>query len=282
MRFFLLIFLFCLPLLGYGQQKQVILWGDKPLDFRQKQVVLYYFPCQKSDNKKNTAVIFCPGGSYCYLAKENEGFAPAKLFCEHGFDSFVLFYRRGIKGNRYPSQIQDLQKAIIYVRDNYDFDKIGVCGFSAGGHLSGTSAIYYDKNFVDSKSRILKTDFNIMIYPVVTMQDDYVHKKSCRNLLGQYYNSQLKDSMSLERHLDRNLPPLFVIACKDDPIVDYRNSVRFADSLKNADKVYKFQLYEHGGHGFGVNPSLIKCSDKQAALWYEDFFDWFDFLFKSF
>lgn len=265
--------LFLLFIVLFAESKAqtcVKLWGENPDDYRKNQVKLYCYPADRQKDNK-CAVIFCPGGSYCYLAKENEGFYPAKVFQNQGFNSFVLLYRRGIKGNRYPSQMQDLEKALEYVRENFSFQKIGVCGFSAGGHLSGTSALY------------LKTDFNIMIYPVVTMQDGYVHKKSRRNLLGQYYTKAQKDSMSLELNTQKKLPPIFLIACKDDPIVKYQNSVMLADSLKANNQNFKFTLYEHGGHGFGVNPKLIKGADKKAALWYVDFFNWFEtVVFSSF
>ena len=255
-------------------QEKVLLWGSQTKDdYRKKQTVLYCFPAEK-EKDNHAAIIFCPGGSYCYLAKENEGFAPAKKFNEYGFNTFVLLYRRGIKGNRYPSQIQDLQKAIVYVRETLGFDSIGVCGFSAGGHLSGTSALYYDTNFIDNEKHNLKPNFNIMIYPVVTMKDDYAHKKSRRNLLGQYYSLGQKDSMSLELHLKKTAPPLYIIACKDDPIVKYQNSVRLADSLEQNGNLFRFRLFESGGHGFGVNPALIKSRDKSAAYWHEDFIEW--------
>ncbi len=266
----ILFFLFAVFIIESKAQTCVKLWGENPDNYREKKVELFYFPAERQNDNK-CAVIFCPGGSYCYLAKENEGFNPAKVFQNQGFNSFVLLYRRGIKGNRYPSQMQDLEKALEYVRENFSFQKIGVCGFSAGGHLSGTSALY------------LKTDFNIMIYPVVTMQDGYVHKKSRRNLLGQYYTKAQQDSMSIEMNVKKPLPPVFLIACKDDPIVKYQNSVMLADSLKANNQSFKFTLYEHGGHGFGVNPKLIKGADKKAALWYVDFFNWFEtVVFSSF
>jgi acetyl esterase/lipase len=262
------ILLFVLIVSCAPAQNPVKLWGENPDDYRQKKVALYHLPSD-SQSVKKTAVIFCPGGSYCYLAKENEGFNPARKFNSYGFDSFVLLYRRGIKGNRYPSQMQDLGKAIEYIRENYNFEKIGVCGFSAGGHLSGVSAVY------------LKTDFNIMIYPVVTMQDGIVHKKSRRNLLGQYYTEAQKDSMSLEMNVKKTLPPVFLIACKDDPVVRYENSVLLADSLKANGQNFVFKLYESGGHGFGISPKLIKGADKSAALWYKDFMKWFESGFSS-
>ena len=255
-------------------QDYIRLWGKHPDDFRKKAVRLYDFPAGNGLVKK--AIIMCPGGSYCYLAKENEGFAPAKLFNTFGYDCYVLLYRRGIRGNRYPAQIQDLQMAISYIKTMYSYDTLGVCGFSAGGHLCGTSAIYFNKDFgniynEDMPKNIFRPDFAIMIYPVITMQDGYVHKKSRRNLLGQYYSESAKDSMSLERHVHDQMPPTFIINCTDDPIVDYHNALIFNDSL-NATKVrHYYKLYPVGGHGFGTKPERIKSEDQSAAFWYKDF-----------
>ena len=283
MRKIITIFLLLLSVSSYAQDA-IKLWGDSPDDYQKRDVELFFYPADRQHNSK-VAIIFCPGGSYCYLAKKNEGHDPAKMFCHYGVNSFVLIYRRGIKGNRYPAQIQDLQRAMIYVRDNaeklgIDADKVGVCGFSAGGHLSGTSAEYFNKNYVDNQSHNLRPDFSIMMYPVVSMQDDIGHKKSRRNLLGQYYQTETKDSLSLELNVHTKMPPVYIVACKDDPIVDYRNAVRMSQALEEIGNVYKFTLFESGGHGFGVNGDLIKSQNHEAAFWYKDFIQWFNTIFN--
>lgn len=251
------------------------LWGEHPDNYRKKAVLLYSYPAAEKQSHK--ALIICPGGSYCYLAKENEGFSPAQLFNTYGYDCYVLLYRRGMRGNRYPSQIQDLQMAMHHIKTHYaKYDTIGVCGFSAGGHLSGTSAIYFNKDFNNifngnTPTNYFRPDFSIMIYPVITMQEGYVHRKSRRNLLGQYYTEQAKDSMSLELHVHNQMPPMFVINCTDDPIVDYHNSIIFNEALNAAGVYHHYKLYNVGGHGFGVKPERIKSDDKSAAEWHKDF-----------
>lgn len=256
-------------------QEYIQLWGNHPDDFRKKAVRLYPMPAGEKQSKK--AIIFCPGGSYCYLAKENEGFSPARMFNKLGYDCYVLIYRRGMRGNRYPSQIQDLQMAINYIKTYYStYDTLGICGFSAGGHLSGTAAIYFNKDFNNifngnMPENYFRPDFSIMIYPVITMQDGYVHCKSRRNLLGQYYTEQAKDSMSLERHVHNQMPPMFIINCTDDPIVDYHNALIFNDSLNATTVRHYYKLYPVGGHGFGIKPERIKSDDQSAAYWYKDF-----------
>ena len=256
-------------------QEYIKLWGNNPDDFRKKAVRLYSMPA--GDSHSNKAIIFCPGGSYCYLAKENEGFSPARLFNTMGYDCYVLLYRRGMRGNRYPAQIQDLQMAINFIKTYYStYDTLGICGFSAGGHLCGTAAIYFNKDFNDlfngnMPENYFRPDFSIMIYPVITMQDGYVHRKSRRNLLGQYYTESAKDSMSLERHVHNQMPPMFIINCTDDPIVDYHNALIFNDSLNATTVRHYYKLYPVGGHGFGVKPERIKSDDQSAAFWYKDF-----------
>ncbi len=274
MRYLLILFFVLSSLASFSQEK-ITLWPDTKDDFRKKAVEFYFYVAD-SISKRNTAIIFCPGGSYCYLAKKNEGHDPAKLFAEQGFSTFVLIYRRGLKGNRYPSQIQDLQKAMIYAREHYDFDSLGVCGFSAGGHLVGTSATYFDKNFVDGEERNLRPDFAIMMYPVVTMQDDYAHRKSRRNLLGQYYTKERRDSLSLEMNVRPDMPPIYLLVCKDDPIVDYHNALNMDESLSRAGVRHRLNFHEIGGHGFGVNPGRIKGDDKSASDWWKDFLEWYD------
>jgi len=274
----LFIIVFILSFLSVSAQESISLWPDTKDDYRKEAVEFYHYEANASA-RRNTAIIFCPGGSYCYLAKKNEGHDPARLFAEYGFQTFVLIYRRGLKGNRYPSQIQDLQQAMIYVRSHaqdYGIDSLGVCGFSAGGHLVGTSATYFNINYVDSVSRNLRPDFAIMMYPVVTMQDDVAHRKSRRNLLGQYYSKERKDSLSLDLNVHADMPPIYLLVCKDDSIVDYHNALRMNESLNRAGVPHRLNYHEIGGHGFGVNPARIKDPDKSAADWHKDFLRWYD------
>ncbi|MCQ2974759.1 MAG: alpha/beta hydrolase [Bacteroidales bacterium] len=289
MKILTTILLILINITNLFSQEKVLLWGKKPDDYRKKKVELFYFPSQK--NYHNSALIICPGGSYCYLATQNEGFIPAQKFNEYGFDCFVLRYRRGMKGNRYPSQIQDLQMAIHYIKSNYsqfntDTSILGVCGFSAGGHLSGTSAIYFNRDFNNifdgnmKNKNYFRPDFAIMIYPVITMQKDIVHHKSKRNLLGQNYTQSQKDSMSLEQNIHSTMSPIFMINCEDDPIVKYQNSIRMNDSLNAKNIEHYYKLYKIGGHGFGVSENRIKSNDKSASQWYKDFINWINNTFK--
>lgn len=283
----LIFFLFIIfAALSAAAQEEISLWQKPVDDYRKNAVRLFAYPAPDSINN-HAAIIFCPGGSYCYLAKKNEGHDPAKLFNHYGFNTFVLIYRRGMRGNRFPAQIQDLQKALRYVADNaqkfgIDTTLIGICGFSAGGHLVGTEAEYFDTDFVSDDTRPAppKPFFAIMMYPVVSMDGDIGHRKSRRNLLGADFTQERRDSMSLEKHVRPDMPPIYLVACKDDPIVDYRNSERMSDALDAKNVPYSYSLFETGGHGFGINPSLIKSPNRDAADWHKDFVFWLNKTFK--
>ena len=238
------------------------------------------------------AVIVCPGGSYFWLDKENEGIRVAEWLRSEGIAAFVLYYRTGgwagfsfatkaaQHKNRHPAMIQDIQRAITIVRkgaSDYRIDpgKLGVMGFSAGGHLVASAALYCDTDFTGIADGVsLKPDFSAPIYPVVTMEDGYVHKRSRRGLLGEKNmdNKVMRDSLSLERHVTPAAPPFFVLACKDDPIVDYHNSVVLDSALTAAGVPHEFTLYNEGGHGFGAVPEK---QGPETSQWQKKFLAWF-------
>ena len=175
--------------------------------------------------------------------------------------------------------IQDLQRTIQLVREGcgeYGVDpgKIGVMGFSAGGHLAGTAGIYYEENFLADlgiyPTVSLRPDFVAMIYPVVSMEDGLAHKKSRRNLLGKNYSRQLAQKMSLEKNVHPGMPPVFLLHCKDDRTVDVRNSEILGDKLAEEGIKFKELIYNEGNHGFGLTPG--KRAD--SHIWPEVFESW--------
>ncbi|MGL4909091.1 MAG: alpha/beta hydrolase [Bacteroidales bacterium] len=237
-----------------------------------------YLP--KTEKKNLPAVIICPGGSYHYLDMNGEGKRVAKFLNQHGIAAFVLRYRTA-KMHKHPAMIQDLQEAIHYCRFNaaqfgINPEMLGVMGFSAGGHLVGISSIFYDVNFIGSKKEkniSLRPNFVAMIYPVISMNNEEIaHKKSRRGLLGKKPMSELKDSLSLEKNVHSNIPPLFIVQCKLDNIVDYRNSIEFTKSLDSIGFNYKFLLYETGTHGFGID----RKKGKEALAWSDEFIQWLE------
>lgn len=214
---------------------------------------------------KPTAVIVCPGGSYSWHDRETEGRDVAKWLQENGITAFVLNYRvQGIfqfvthsrlivPGRQHPDALNDMQRALQYVRENaerwgIDSGRVGAMGFSAGGHLVMSAA-----EFLDKKDR---PAFVASIYPVVTMSEKTItHKRSRRALLGEYkkYNRRMRDSLSLERHVPTDCPPVFLVNCKDDPVVDYRNSVMLDSALTAKGVPHRYIQYKTGGHGFGAS-----------------------------
>ena len=230
------------------------------------------------NNSSGIAVIICPGGSYRYLGMKKEGIRVAEWLQENGISAFVLRYRTGSGNNRHPAMIQDLQRAIQLVRENHDTwridtGKIGVMGFSAGGHLAGTAATYYRTNFMEplgiEPTVSLRPDFAAMIYPVVSMTDSIAHKKSRRNLLGAHFSPELQNRMSLELNVHNDMPPVFMIHCTKDKTVDYRNALYYHGKLAQKDVPCNFITYYEAGHGFGINPN-----SSHAPSWINSFIPW--------
>ncbi len=247
-----------------------------------------------AEGDNNIACIVCPGGSYFWLDTKTEGIGVAEWLQKEGISAFVLEYRVGgvpafithhrlfSRGNRYPDMLQDLHRAIELVRENaeefkIDPEKLGVMGFSAGGHLTAMSGIYFDTDFLSQygiePEVSLKPDFIAPIYPVVTMTDNCVHKRSRRGILGEgrSISKEMKDSLSLEKHVRGDMPPTYLMNCVDDPIVHYHNS-ELLDSAMTAKGVdHRYVRYQTGGHGFGATPSK---TTSEAIAWKDDFLDW--------
>jgi len=269
----ILLFLINAPL---ASQKTVKLWDESIATKKMKHAEMIPFIAE--NNPDGLAVIICPGGSYCYLGIQKEGIKVAQWFQKNGISAFVLRYRTGFRKNKYPAMIQDLQRSIQLIRENnavycIDTCKVGVIGFSAGGHLAGTAATYYDINFMEElgiePNVSLRPDFVAMIYPVVSMTDSLAHKRSRRNLLGYRYPLELKHKMSLELNVHTGMPPVFVIHCKNDKTVNYRNALNYYHALSNQGIRCNFTLYDQKGHGFGIDPDSPK-----AASWINHFILW--------
>lgn len=260
------------------------IWEDVP---GHKRVELTPY-IAKGDN--NTAIIVCPGGSYFWHDINTEGYDVARWLQQNGISAFVLRYRTGgamafvthyrllWRGNRYPDPQDDLLQALRYVRKhaskfsvNPDF--IGTMGFSAGGHLVMSAAELFP-----SEER---PAFIVPIYPVVTMTDDCVHKRSRRGLLGDSKSNDkaLRDSLSLEMHVPFDCPPVFLVNCKDDPIVDYRNSVLLDSALTAKGIEHVYLQFNTGGHGFGASE---KKGSAECRQWKHLFIEWINQLLRRY
>lgn len=265
--------LFC-----YSQDKTIYLWRNVKGMEKQPSVMYMHEP---KENKTKTAVIVCPGGSYHHLGLYNEGYCSAKWFSENGITAFMLKYRSNESLYNHPAMLEDIQRAIQIVRENadefgIDASKVGVIGYSAGGHLVTMAGEFGERFNELEKLGIeaavsLRPDFVMPIYPVVSMQDDISHKWSRRSLLGKNQTQERKDLFSMELQVPDNMPPTYIVVCKDDNVVDYNNSLRLYDALleKNINDC-ELHVYEWGKHGFGMlNGPFMK-----EFKWNEPLLEW--------
>lgn len=237
-----------------------------------------------NDNGLGISVIILPGGSYHHLGIRNEGHDVARVLAEKGYTPFVLRYSTGMYGNSYPTMMEDVQRAVMLVKEraaefNIDPDKVGVMGFSAGGHLAGWMGTYYDTNYLAryglNPALSLRPAFVAMIYPVVTMIDGIVHRRSRKNLLPNKHSATLRLQLSLEENVRADMPPVFLLTCMDDPVVDPENSIRYSRALEEKQVPHEFLLYREGGHGFGYKPH---GKNKTGHEWIQEFFRWMEHL----
>jgi acetyl esterase/lipase len=208
-----------------------------------------------------TAVIICPGGGYTNLAMGYEGTEVAQRFNESGISAFVLKYRipnDETMINKEIGPLQDAQRALLVVRSRaaewgLDARRIGIMGFSAGGHLAATAGTHFQKNYIDNPDQIsLRPDFMLLIYPVISFKTPIAHMGSAHNLLGPNPSPEQIKEFSNEMQVTDLTPPAFLVHAKDDNTVPYANSLVFAEALKNHHIPAKIFLYEQGGHGFGM------------------------------
>jgi acetyl esterase/lipase len=206
------------------------------------------------------AIIVVPGGGYHVLAAGHEGVDVAKRFNEMGIAAFVLKYRIPNAEwmiNPEIGPLQDVQRAVQIVRANakkwkVNKHKVGILGFSAGGHLAATAATHFNKSYIPRKKKIsLRPDFLVLIYPVITFTDTAMHSGSMKNLLGENPSIEERREYSNELQVTAQTPPTYLVHAKDDP-VSVRNTLLFADSLNAKGVFSEVLLYEAGGHGFGL------------------------------
>ena len=268
-----LLLLFCLK--AYNQDI-IKIWENTTVHSNWSELTVYQ---PDSSRNNHTAIIVCPGGSYHHLGMKHEGHEVAKMFAKEGFTAFVLRYRVGFFLNEHPDMIEDIQRSILLVRENAVKYKIkeeyvGLIGFSAGGHLVGSAATFYNENYLEPHgihSNIsLKPLFTVMMYPVVTMYAPYGHVKSRQNLIGDKASDSLKSKMSLERSVHPGMANILIIQAEDDDVVNYHNALLFNEALGKGNIAHKLILHRTGGHGFGAFPE----KDKEMSNWFNEVLDW--------
>ncbi|KAF2329818.1 prolyl oligopeptidase family serine peptidase [Flavobacterium daemonense] len=218
----------------------------------------YFADPEKSNG---TSVIICPGGGYGMLAINKEGFKVAEWFNSLGINAFVLKYRLPsdlIMKNKTVAPLQDAQEAVRLVRRNavkwkLNPNKIGIMGFSAGGHLASTLSTHYnDKVYTPADTTSAKPNFSILIYPVISMQEGITHQGSKDNLLGKNASIEISEKYSNEKQITATTPKAFLVHATDDKAVPVENSINYYLALKKEKISAEMHLYENGGHGFGL------------------------------
>lgn len=208
------------------------------------------------------AVIIFPGGSYRGTSIMKEGYAVAEAFNKMGVAAFVVKYRTPNPKhmtNRTTAPLQDAQQAMRLVRSraaewNLDAKRIGIVGFSAGGHLAATAAMKFDQPVIPgSKTETLRPDFVVLAYPVISMSDDLTHSLSRTNLLGEAPSADLVRAYSMELNVNEKSAPVFLMHAADDKTVKVANSIRFFEALQAKGISTELHVYPKGGHGFGLD-----------------------------
>ena len=222
-----------------------------------------------------TAVIVCPGGGYGALVIDREGYQVAKELNKLGIAAFVLKYRlpdEKIMKDKSLGPLQDAQQAIKTVREGaagwkVDPEKIGIMGFSAGGHLTATAGTHYDSSFIENpKKTSLRPDFMILVYPVISFLDKIGHKGSAANLLGAKPTAEKVSYFSNELHVKTSAPPAFITHAGDDTVVGVSNSILFYEALNAKGVPADMHIYSKGEHGYLKVPAFSEWFG-QCRLW---------------
>ena len=275
----------CVPL-AYAQQRQppivqepqtIPLWqgkapgavGDEDID---KPTLTIYMP--PNTTGPMTAVIIAPGGSYRGLASNLEGRAPANFLNSLGVAAFVLKYRLGPRYH-HPIELGDAQRAIRTVRAragewHIATDRIGMMGFSAGGHLTSTASTHFDSGdpqAADAIDRVSsRPDFAILCYAVVSMSESWTHQGSKMNLLGEHPDAELARSLSNDTRVTAQTPPTFIYQTNADTVVPAENSVMYYLALRKAGVPAEMHIFRNGPHGTGLGGTDPELSEWPRLL----------------
>jgi acetyl esterase/lipase len=233
--------------------------GDTLVALISQPTLTVFLPAGKSSG---AAVVICPGGGYWVNSIVKEGYAVAKRFSEWGIAAFVIKYRipnDSSMADKKIGPLQDAQRAIQLVRLrakewNVDPSKVGIMGFSAGGHLASTAATHFSQSYIANSQQVnLRPDFAMLIYPVISFQDSIAHIGSRDQLIGENPAAGLRDSFSNELQVTDKTPPSFLVHASDDDVVPVMNSITFYQALLRHKVPAEMHIYKAGGHGFGMH-----------------------------
>jgi acetyl esterase/lipase len=243
--------------------------GTNPEDI---PTLTLYFPKEKSNG---AAVIVCPGGGYSHLAN-HEGSPVAEWLNSLGITAFVLKYRLGPRYH-HPAPLQDAARAIRTVRSRasewkLDPKRIGILGFSAGGHVASTAGTHFDSGNMSATDPVdrlsSRPDLMILIYPVVTM-GPLTHGGSKRLLIGENAPAEMIKLLSNEEQVTKETPPVFLVHTANDSAVPVENSMNLAAALRRSGVPFEIHIYERGRHGFGLgaNDPVLSTWPARCADW---------------
>lgn len=264
-----------------GQLKTELLWpagapgglGVEDVD----RPSLTWYPVEASKNS-GSAVIVCPGGSYQHLAIDHEGKQVAEWLNQHGINAVLLRYRHAPK-YRHPAPLLDAQRAIRTVRARAAElkiapDRIGIWGFSAGGHLASTTGTHFHSGKSDAPDPLdrvsSRPDFMVLAYPVISMTSEFTHATSRWNLLGDGWEPALAERLSTDKLVTAQTPPTFLFHTTEDTGVPPENSILFYLALRRAKVPAEMHIYETGAHGVG-----LAQADPALSSWPGRLLDWF-------
>ena len=235
-----------------------VLQGDEAKD---KPTLIIYLP----EKPTGAGIVICPGGGYGGLAMDHEGHQIGRWLNEHGIAGFICDYRHRGKGYGHPAPLQDAQRAIRTVRlrakeFGVEPGKIGILGFSAGGHLTSSALTHFGAGRADAEDEIerasCRPDFGVLCYPVIAFDQPFTHQGSQRNLLGTDATAELVASMSSEKQVTEETPPCFLWHTTEDTGVPPENSVVFYSALIAHKVPAELHIYEKGRHGVGLGKDV--------------------------
>lgn len=280
----IMLIFFCTTLLTAADHEEILLWPDgAPFSVSQEKeeqptLTLYL---ASPENANGTAVVVCPGGGYGHLSMDHEGYQVGEWLNSLGVSAFILKYRHNDRTghkNLYPIPFLDASRAVRAVRARSEEwkvnpERIGIMGFSAGGHLASTVGTHFDNGNPESKDKIeqvtSRPNFMVLVYPVISLKTSFVHRGSRQNLLGESPDLALVESLSNETQVTTMTPPTFLVHADDDRGVPAENSLLFYQALRNAGVPSELHIYKNGGHGFGM-----RKKDPILATWIDRLADW--------
>ncbi len=281
----LLSLLTLLPALVFAAPERLPLWPDGApgakgnTDNDQPRLELYR-PDKSRAN--GTAIVICPGGGYGGLAADHEGTQPALFFNSLGVTAYVLFYRLGTHGYHHPIELGDAQRALRVVRsraaqDGTDPARVGIMGFSAGGHLAATAGTHFDAGNAAATDPVEKQSsrpsWMVLCYPVASFDPAITHKGSVQNLLGDKAGDpELIKLLSNELHVTPRTPPTFLFHTTEDQAVPVENSLRFYAALQKNQVPCELHVYQNGVHGVGLmtGDPVLGTWPSHLAAWVRD------------